>query len=643
MKFFGSGTPSVFRSYLSFFLVVLWTAAARAQSPANYPAGYLLFPIMPGQPNYLAGNMGELRPNHFHAGLDVKTQGREGLPVYASADGYVSRIKISWGGYGNALYLTHRNGLVTVYAHLKTFSKGIGEFVRTRQYAQKTFEIELLPDSTQLRVKRGEVIAYSGNTGGSGGPHLHYEVRDQQENVLNPEYFRFAEIKDNVPPVIDRLALVALNAGGRVRGEFGRAEVTPVRGPGNVYTVREPISAWGKVGLELLTSDLANGTSNRNGVSRIEVKLDNQPVFAHHLETFSFDVSRSINVHVNYGQYQRSHNRFQRCYVADGNELNTYATDRNRGALVIRDEAVHQIDVAVYDAYGNRSQLRFSLRGAPPVVPSAIMPVSNPSTPWRYDLQDNTLVLKRLSATKGIQPAALYVKGRPVPLETAYHQGKDAVYLWDMRRGVPDSVGADPKAEATPFTFRALVPSGKRFLYEEDSLNILFDERSLFDTLYLETAQRGNRYQIGRPNVPLRESISVRLRPDVPQEARPKTAAYLVSGGRLSYAGGMWVGDEIEFKTKELGTFTLAYDTDPPFAKLEVKTPSRLVCRISDNLSGIGQINAYLNGQWLLMQYDYKTGLIWSDPLDPKQPLKGDFVLEVSDKVGNVKKLEVRL
>jgi hypothetical protein len=118
---------------------------------------------------------------------------------------------------------------------------------------------------------------------------------------------------------------------------------------------------------------------------------------------------------------------------------------------------------------------------------------------------------------------------------------------------------------------------------------------------------------------------------------------YLVGGGRLSYLGGMWVGPEIEFKTKELGTFTLAYDADPPFAKLEVKTPSRIVCRISDNLSGIGRIDAYLDGQWLLMQYDYKTGLIWSDPLNGKQPLKGNFVLEVSDKVGNIKKLEAHL
>jgi hypothetical protein len=103
------------------------------------------------------------------------------------------------------------------------------------------------------------------------------------------------------------------------------------------------------------------------------------------------------------------------------------------------------------------------------------------------------------------------------------------------------------------------------------------------------------------------------------------------------------VGSEIEFRTKEFGTYTLAYDNDPPFANLEIKTPSRVVCRISDNLSGIGRIDAWLNGQWLLMQYDYKTDLIWSDPLDPKQPLKGDFVLEVTDKVGNVKKLEVRL
>ncbi len=641
MKFFRSGTAPVRRPYLA-LLLSLWAIAAPAQT--KYPKGYLLFPIMPGQPNYLAGNMGELRPNHFHAGLDVKTQGREGLPVYASADGYVSRIKIAWGGYGNALYLTHPNGLVTVYAHLKSFNKTIGDYLRRQQYDRKTFEIELLPDSTLLRVKRGDIVGFSGNTGGSGGPHLHYEVRDAQENVLNPEYFGFTEIKDNVAPVIDRLALVTLQPTARVRGEFGRAEVVPAKVASHIYSVKEPISVWGKVGLELLTSDLTGGTPNRNGVSRIEVQVDGQPVFAHHLETFSFDVSRSINVHVNYDQYLKSHNRFQRCYVADGNELNTYTTDRNRGALTIRDAELHPVVVTVADAYGNHTQLRFTLRGAPPVAQAAVVTVNNaPSSPWRYDVSENTLLLKRASVQKSLPPAALYVKGRPVALEMAYHKGKDAVYLWDLRRGIPDSMGTGYKAEATRFNFRAVVPAGKRFLYEEDSLNILFDERSLFDSLYLETVRRDNRYQVGRADIPLRETISVRLKPNVPEEKRSRSAVYLVSGGRLSYLGGMWVGPEIEFKTKELGTFTLAYDDDAPFAKLEVKTPSRIVCRISDNLSGIGKIDAYLDGKWLLMQYDYKTNLIWSDPINGREPLKGHFVLEVSDKVGNVKKLEADL
>src|SRR5690606_27278458 len=212
--------------------------------------GYYLFPIKPGEQNFLAGNMSEIRPNHFHTGLDIKTDGKQGLPVHAAADGFVHRIKISSFGYGNILYLKHPNGQTTVYAHLREFSPAIAAFMRKEMYQERKNELEVYLDEETFPIKKGDTIAYSGNSGSSAGPHLHFEIRDSLDHAIDPLKFGFSEIIDNTPPTVVKVALSPLEINSRINGKFSREEF-PVHYDGVTFYVNQPIEISGKVGIEI--------------------------------------------------------------------------------------------------------------------------------------------------------------------------------------------------------------------------------------------------------------------------------------------------------------------------------------------------------------------------------------------------------
>jgi hypothetical protein len=228
-------------------------------------------------------------------------------------------------------------------------------------------------------------------------------------------------------------------------------------------------------------------------------------------------------------------------------------------------------------------------------------------------------------------------------LQPAYIKNNEAVYLWDMRKGLPDSVVTQDVSQS--FHFKKLIASNKDDFYEKDSLNILFPAKSLFDTLYLETSRKGELFAIGKFVTPLQESIDIRFTPSQPVTpiTKSRTGIYYVRGRSLTYRGGTWVNNQLSFKTRELGSFTVATDTVPPVVKLNTKTTNKITCKISDNLSGIYSFNATLDGKWLLMQYDYKQNLLWSDQLEADKPLKGKFILEVADNAGNSTTFETSL
>lgn len=308
-------------------------------------------------PILLSGNFGEVRNNHYHAGLDIRTNSQEGLPIYAIQDGYVSRVRVGGAGYGKALYLTHPNGKVSVYAHLKEFSGAIAEYVFKKQSEAERFEIESFPAIDSIIVHKGDLIAYSGNTGSSAGPHLHFEIRDAiTEAIINPQEEGF-RIKDNVPPDISSITLFPLDAGGKINGILGKKVFFVSTKTG--LTIPEPIRITGKVGVGISATDRASGSSNANGVYSLALFMDSQLVFHQKLDRFEFNETRQINGLIDYEARLKGKPIVQKLFAAGCIDFS--GIDKGPGFLWKNDDKLHNISIIVADIEGNFREVKFSV------------------------------------------------------------------------------------------------------------------------------------------------------------------------------------------------------------------------------------------------------------------------------------------
>lgn len=600
----------------------------------SYPRGYFALPVYPGQPNTLSGALGDLRTNHFHAGIDVRTQRKEGLPITAAADGYVSKIAVQRAGYGKVLYIRHPNGMTTVYAHLKEFSGEIGKYVREEQYRSQAFEISLTPEEGRFPVKKGELVAISGNTGSSEGPHLHFEIRDSRDNCLNPLFFGFPEIKDTSPPRFVSVALAPLDIDSRVNGRIDRQVFIPGQSKaGTAVSLKDTIRAAGSVGLELQAFDRMDGTGFNYGLNCIEVKVDGEEIFAFNMEKFPVDVARDYNYLINYKARVEDRERYYKCYNPEGNTLNIYKTDGNRGKLFLDDTLSHRIEIKIFDSFENWSELRFILKGEKIPEPGAEAGKSGVAAekvlPVSRSVSGNIVKLKS-AGDSGL----LYLNGEPRPIRAVYSEEGGSVFLWNLENGLPDSVRIG--AAAGRFGFAGKIAPGKPFTYRGPESTISFDGKSLFDTLYLHLSKVGNTLQINEYTEPLRGAIKVTYRPEVEEALKEKTHIYRLVNGGESFIGGEWGESGIQFTTRELGTFYPLTDREPPQVRVLQSSPRLIGARISDRLSGISSFRAKVNGEWVLMNYEFKNHYIWSEKKDEAIPFEGELELEVTDRAGNV-------
>ncbi|MBT8319967.1 MAG: M23 family metallopeptidase [Gramella sp.] len=337
------------------FLLLFSTLQAQYNLPQDYFENPLDIPIV------LAGTFGELRSNHFHSGLDIKTQQREGLEVKASAEGYISRINIQHYGYGKALYIQHPNGYTTVYGHLQKLAPKLKDYLRKQQYAKESYEIELYPEPGELKIEKGELIAYSGNTGGSGGPHLHFEIRDGNQRPMNAQMFGL-DVADSRKPLVEGLFAYPLGDDAHVNNSQDRQKLRLIPLNDGTYTTSE-VEACGEIGFGISTVDQQDGAYNHNGVYRIEASLNGDMVFEIDFQKFSFSETRHLNQLIDYEYYAKKKDRVQKLFRSPANPLSIYGKLDSEGKLNIKDSLDYQYTIKVTDFKGNEKLVRIPIKG----------------------------------------------------------------------------------------------------------------------------------------------------------------------------------------------------------------------------------------------------------------------------------------
>jgi peptidase M23-like protein len=627
-------------SEVAFFSLLFFSGNAFAQfSPDKTilprPAGSnYLFPINPGKTSIITGTMGELRNTHFHAGLDIDTPG-VGYPVVSVQDGYISRATCTTSGYGNVLHITHPDGNTTIYAHLDEFKGAVGEFVRQQRYLRKVSEIDLTFSPNQYKVSRGELIALSGNTGGSGGPHLHFEVRNNSNEAINPLIYDFEEVKDHVAPQVFKVALKTMDAQSRINDQFGRFEFSVVRN-GNSYSLPHPILASGRIGVEILAHDRMENSRFRYGINYIDMQVNDQVVFKQTIEKINLSESRRILTLMDYKALELKGARYNKLYIDDGNNLDYYTGAVKKNDIVITDKET-PVQIVLKDFNENISKVNFTLKPSNPVEETLLPGIM--TKPHETEYQENIMKLSVKTCLQAKEEIEIWQRGKSSTLSPNYKGKNQQVYLIDLRQYLPDSIST---CQGTiDYSLQDRIPSETDYTYYSDIVDIDFPDHALYDTTYLavsyDSVNGKESFKIGSRLVPLHQSMTVTLKPQVNYTVARNLGVYRKEGNSYSYLPAEWKNNRITFSSREFGEFVIQKDTLPPtIIPLSVnQTSARL--KIRDGLSGISYFEASINGEWLLMVYDYKTGYLKSEKLDKSKLLKGEFELKVVDNAGNEK------
>ena len=449
-----------------FGLLSLFIVTIRAQE--NYPQDAFRSPL--DIPLVLAGTFGELRSNHFHSGMDIKTQQREGLKAYAVADGMVTRIKVSLWGYGKVIYIAHPNGYTSVYGHLQKFSPKIEDYINKIQYNKQSYEVEVFPDFGELKVEKGELIAYTGNTGGSAGPHLHFEIRSSvSEKPTNPLLYGF-DVRDATDPVLLNLFAYPLGDNSEVNQSNDKIELKFSKQSDGSF-LADKVYASGTIGFGINSFDRQDLAANQNGLYAVEQIVNGKTYTAYDLESFSFGETRDINTLIDYKHFVKYRQRIQQLFKTSGNHMSIYKEVYNNGKIDVSEGLSYSVEILMKDIRNNTTKVVIPVEGKKEAL----------KITKKEEKTDTYLIAKRPN-TYDLGVAQVYF-----PANTFYED-----FYIDLEKGT-DTVKIHDSSVPAQLNFTITFDTSK---YSEDDLKQLFIGRldSDLSASYYSTYKRGSTF-----------------------------------------------------------------------------------------------------------------------------------------------------